>query len=416
MTAAHGSGLGDAVAAVLRAAGGPLGARDIIDRLPRSMRHHSPKQVGDAAREHRLCLSTRRAQYVYLPTAVTGAAVFLPHFPDPRKHRYPLPLEAIRLLWPEADWFGFGPASQGSHLPAEVELPGGRHVHWQAHTVEADADMLGREPVVASAASGFLLHCLDGEAKHYAVEPCPAPSPAEADEQEARWLAAAERLLLAGRSYPPYQLAMRLLAGGAYHGEPPRATLAVLTSRPPFVRELDITFRPDLTPAMWRLFEGRMPYGYLRPDTAAGSSGLPPPVARGVTYRLRAHLHRGPWWVEFELAAEHTLDQLHVALQTALGWDNDHLYAFYLSGRHGDRLTAVVCPWSRERGPITEAVTLGHFDPPPGSHFAYLFDVGDNWEFVVDVVARTAGGSTPMRPRRVAMHGRPPEQYPESIE
>ncbi len=409
MTAARGRELGDAVAAVLRAAGGPLGARDIVDRLPPSMRSRAPAQVGNAAREHPLCMSARRGQYVYVPSAITGAAVFLPRLPAPRRVRRRVPLEALCLLWPEAPRFGFGPPCEQEPRPAELELPGGRHVLWQANTVEADGAMLDGDATVPSA-DGFLLRCLDGEAKRYAIVPCAAPTLAEAAEREARWLAVASELLTAGRVYPPQTLVLRLLAGGAYHHEPPYATLAALTARPPFVSEaLAVSFRPDLTPAMWRLFEGRRPYWQRRPEETS-----PAPVVHGVTYRLRAHLHDGSWWVELEVAAEHSLEQLHAALQSALRWDNDHLYAFYLSGRHGDPLTAVPGPGARDRGPTAEDVTLGHFDPPVGSHFAYLFDFGDRWEFVVDVVARTASGPPRSRPRRLAVHGRPPEQYPES--
>jgi hypothetical protein len=372
------------------------------------MRNRAPAQVGDAAREHPLCMAVRRGQYVYVPTAVTGAAVFLPRLPDSHNIPHRVPLEVLCLLWPEAPRFGFGLADEEEPRPAEIELPGGRHVLWQASTVDADGAMLDGDSTVPSA-DGFLLRCLDGETKRYAVVPCAAPTLAEAAEREARWLAVVSGLLTAGRTYPRHQLAMRLLAGGAYHQEPPCSALAALTGRPPFVREtFGVSFRPDLTPAMWRLFEGRRPYWQRRPEETS-----PAPVVRGVTYRLRAHLHHGSWWVELEVAAEHSLEHLHAALQSALGWDNDHLYAFYLSGRHGDPLTAVPCPEGCDRGPTTEEVTLGHFDPPVGSHFAYRFDFGDNWEFVVDVVARTASGPPRSRPQRLAAHGRPPEQYPE---
>jgi hypothetical protein len=30
---------------------------------------------------------------------------------------------------------------------------------------------------------------------------------------------------------------------------------------------------------------------------------------------------------------DQTLEDLHAAIQRAFGWDNDHLYAFFLSGR-----------------------------------------------------------------------------------
>lgn len=45
----------------------------------------------------------------------------------------------------------------------------------------------------------------------------------------------------------------------------------------------------------------------------------------------------GRTWRKIELCANQTLHDLHLAIQSAFDWDDDHLYAFYMSGKAWDR-------------------------------------------------------------------------------
>ena len=58
----------------------------------------------------------------------------------------------------------------------------------------------------------------------------------------------------------------------------------------------------------------------------------------------------GRTWRKLELRADQTLHDLHLAIQNAFEWDNDHLYAFYMSGKAWDsdseyRLPDNTTPW-----------------------------------------------------------------------
>ena len=58
----------------------------------------------------------------------------------------------------------------------------------------------------------------------------------------------------------------------------------------------------------------------------------------------------GRTWRKLELRADQTLHDLHLAVQDAFEWDNDHLYAFYMSGQAWDsdseyRLPEGYTPW-----------------------------------------------------------------------
>ena len=58
----------------------------------------------------------------------------------------------------------------------------------------------------------------------------------------------------------------------------------------------------------------------------------------------------GRTWRKIELRADQTLHDLHTAIQHTFEWDNDHLYAFYMSGKAWDsaseyRLPEGHTPW-----------------------------------------------------------------------
>jgi len=44
----------------------------------------------------------------------------------------------------------------------------------------------------------------------------------------------------------------------------------------------------------------------------------------------------GRVWRKLLLREDQTLEELHIAIQEAFGWDADHLYSFFLSGRAWD--------------------------------------------------------------------------------
>lgn len=67
----------------------------------------------------------------------------------------------------------------------------------------------------------------------------------------------------------------------------------------------------------------------------------------------------GRRWRKIELRADQTLAELHLAIQRAFKFDNDHLYSFFMSGKAWDseseyNLPEGVPPWSIE-APVEEA-------------------------------------------------------------
>ena len=110
-------------------------------------------------------------------------------------------------------------------------------------------------------------------------------------------------------------------------------------------------------------------------------------------------------------SSEHTLEDLHEAIQEAFDFDRDHLYAFFMDG----------LPWSQDHiyapqnteGPFSDRVCIGNLGVLPGQRFLYLFDFGDEWHFKTEVleICDKPGPPSPVITER---KGKSPEQYPDT--
>ncbi|MBE0515888.1 MAG: plasmid pRiA4b ORF-3 family protein [Methanophagales archaeon] len=114
-------------------------------------------------------------------------------------------------------------------------------------------------------------------------------------------------------------------------------------------------------------------------------------------------------WRRIEISADHTLFDLHRAIQKAYNFDDDHLYSFFMDGK----------PWSHERftspyedeGPWVDDVRIGELGLFVGQNILYLFDYGDEWHFRVDLEEIRTEGRKPSKPTIIEKKGKAPEQY-----
>jgi hypothetical protein len=114
-------------------------------------------------------------------------------------------------------------------------------------------------------------------------------------------------------------------------------------------------------------------------------------------------------WRKIEMSSNHTLLDLHNAIQNAFQFDDDHLYSFFMDG----------IPWSEEKftslfddeGPHVDQVTIGELGLGQGQTFLYLFDYGDEWRFQVTLETIRQDNPHPKKPRIVEAKGDSPEQY-----
>lgn len=148
-----------------------------------------------------------------------------------------------------------------------------------------------------------------------------------------------------------------------------------------------------------------------------------PPV---YTFRVRilngiyAPLDGREIWREIEVAGNQTLEDLGYAIPDAFGFDDPHLWSFFLSGKAWDETTEYALDGAEFLGdtPKNVAGRVTMRDVPfPGKtgkkEFLFLFDFGDQWEFGVKLLrASEAIESRVTYPRVVASQGDAPPQYP----
>ncbi|WP_129629520.1 plasmid pRiA4b ORF-3 family protein [Candidatus Oscillochloris fontis] len=124
-----------------------------------------------------------------------------------------------------------------------------------------------------------------------------------------------------------------------------------------------------------------------------------------VTYRYDSE-----YWREIEIADDQSFHDLHLAIQRAFDWDNDHLYAFYMGKRPYDSRTEIGAPMS-DCDQEADQVTLGDLNLRTNKKFLYLFDFGDNHLFDIQVKKINPKAPPGTYPRIVAEHGGALAQY-----
>lgn len=112
-----------------------------------------------------------------------------------------------------------------------------------------------------------------------------------------------------------------------------------------------------------------------------------------------------------ELLATQTLADLHQCIKEAFALGQDHLYAFFMSGRAWDRSTSYEGP-----GRNAERVTLQAVGCKPGKEFLYIFDFGDELRHSIRVESQGTRAPDQSYPRTLSAVGEAPPQYPPGEE
>lgn len=117
------------------------------------------------------------------------------------------------------------------------------------------------------------------------------------------------------------------------------------------------------------------------------------------------------WRGSIEIDSASTLEDVHLAIQDAVEFENDHMYEFYIARteRARDRIV-----FDDENEGIFTTTIGGLFPLDKGKKLFYMFDYGDSWLFKV-----SKARSLPKEPEKavkyprvVSEKGCKPEQYP----
>lgn len=131
-------------------------------------------------------------------------------------------------------------------------------------------------------------------------------------------------------------------------------------------------------------------------------------VDKGGVYQFKVHIYRrARIWRMLLLNGEDTLEALHLLIQKAFRFDNDHLYRFHLDGMQRSN-NVVVSPWEGERRRTTNKVTIQELALEPNDQLWYIFDYGDYWQFVIKLESIAPGVTNPTV---IASKGEAPKQY-----
>ena len=125
-----------------------------------------------------------------------------------------------------------------------------------------------------------------------------------------------------------------------------------------------------------------------------------------VRFRHDKGMHR-----TIALQSEQNLEDLHLAIQRAIKWDDDHLYAFYMNGKLHDQRYEFASPWDRDASAWVDEAVIGELGLALKHKFLYFFDYGDSHEFEVEVVDIKARAERGKYPRVIESKGAAPAQY-----
>lgn len=127
------------------------------------------------------------------------------------------------------------------------------------------------------------------------------------------------------------------------------------------------------------------------------------------TYILKVSLDKNLWRM-LKLSHNNTFHELHLLIQRAYNFDNDHMYGFYtgVNYRNGKEFYSA--------NPLGESdeyeeLTIEDAEIYKGQQFVYLFDFGDEWEFKVQVMDFIENEES--NPEIIESKGKSPQQYPD---
>ncbi|GAB4396823.1 MAG: hypothetical protein OHK0053_11840 [Microscillaceae bacterium] len=103
--------------------------------------------------------------------------------------------------------------------------------------------------------------------------------------------------------------------------------------------------------------------------------------SNALVYQIKVKLLDAPLliWRKLEVSSEVRLDKLHLIIQTAMGWENAHLYQYILP-----KLQQYIVPEPEDLAEyghfLASEVSLAKFLSAPKQKLRYEYDFGDNWQ------------------------------------
>jgi Plasmid pRiA4b ORF-3-like protein len=116
----------------------------------------------------------------------------------------------------------------------------------------------------------------------------------------------------------------------------------------------------------------------LAPNSLNNSLELPKQRPRDGKYVFKV-AYDAKTWRKIEISAQHSLEDLHLAIQNAFDFDNEHSYSFFMDNKRWSE-KAFHSPESPD-APYANDVKLIDLNLRDKAKFLYLFDYADEWVF-----------------------------------
>ena len=123
-------------------------------------------------------------------------------------------------------------------------------------------------------------------------------------------------------------------------------------------------------------------------------------------------------WRLIEVKGNQTLHSLHRAIFRAFDRWEEHLYSFFMSEHRSNPSQEYTSPIDIEGAAVggvmpgnAAVARLNALGLTPGTKFYYLFDFGDSWEHIVEVISVQDKEPEGRYPVVVERHGESPLQY-----
>jgi len=118
------------------------------------------------------------------------------------------------------------------------------------------------------------------------------------------------------------------------------------------------------------------------------------------------------WDCTIEIPIDHSLAELHQAVQNAVGFDNDHMFEFCIANSYRSRN----CQKYQCDDDAIFQITVGRIlEQSKGKKLYYMFDYGDSWLFQLTRSRKKQFNADPevFYPRVISENGSKPIQYPD---
>lgn len=409
----------------------------------------NPKStIRNAIGQSRLVAATGDGTYGWRPRLMTGSVLRLTLTPDNLAGQDIEFGDEVRdALWPAF----FESGKRRDLEPVQVKLAQGTVTEWPLkHLGQGQWGTSGSpefwdwvKGLDAAGGDHLIIHVIDGMAKQHRLEFQPRANRDEAAIAERNQALIETALAFVRKRHQgtaPWDLTGYLLCSGQYRHPVPPDPLSEIWQPAVWQHELvarqysDIgdwfftgekVWQPPPDAELSALFGvPTQVYDYERPPDLPSEydpdRGKRRPRASAQakkgqvkTYTFRVNHRALPKiWREVELAEDQTLEDLHLIIQQAFDWWDDHLYSFFMSGRPWDDTSEIGSPWS-DANLHTHQVQISQLGLEPDQTFLYLFDYGDNHEFDVQVLRIDPTAPQGNYPKIVARQGQAPEQYPD---